>query len=251
MRPDMPNMGTYYNAEMCPDGHLAHYALCGHKDGMPQNNISAFRKQAGLSQSELAERIGTTLNMMGKLERGERTLDQAWLLKIGQALDIPSHKLIQTELEASDLVVPKPRPISISDSVVTLRMFDLSFAMGPGTNIDDYVEEGTYEFDAHMLSKLTRAPADRLFVARGDGDSMFPTLMNDDMLVIDTTQNVLNMQDRIWACSLYGAGAIKRLRSSQGGKVLVKSDNTAIDDQEVDGSDLHIVGRVIWMGRRI
>lgn len=144
-----------------------------------------------------------------------------------------------------------PRPVATSDSVVTLRMFDLSFAMGPGTNIDDYVEEGTYEFDAHMLSKLTRAPADRLFVARGDGDSMFPTLMNDDMLVIDTTQNVLNMQDRIWACSLYGAGAIKRLRSSQGGKVLVKSDNTAIDDQEVDGSDLHIVGRVIWMGRRI
>ncbi|WP_240338945.1 S24 family peptidase [Novosphingobium sp. BW1] len=134
---------------------------------------------------------------------------------------------------------------------MTLRSFDLSYSMGPGANIDDYVEEGTYEFDANMLAKLTRAPVDRLFVARGDGDSMFPTLVNDDTVVIDTTQTVLNLQDRIWACSVYGAGAIKRLRAIAGGKVLVQSDNPNIPDQEIISDDLRIVGRVIWLGRRI
>ena len=137
------------------------------------------------------------------------------------------------------------------DKAVTLRSFDLSYAMGPGTNIDDYVEEGTYEFDAGLLSKLTRASFDRLFVARGEGDSMFPTLMNDDTVVIDTTQTILNLRDRIWACSIYGAGAIKRLRPVADGKVEVISDNPAIKDEVVDAKDVHIVGRVIWLGRRI
>lgn len=137
------------------------------------------------------------------------------------------------------------------DKAVTLRSFDLSYAMGPGTNIDDYVEEGTYEFDAGLLSKLTRASFDRLFVARGEGDSMFPTLMNDDTVVIDTTQTILNLRDRIWACSIYGAGAIKRLRPVAEGKVEVISDNPAIKDEVVDAKDVHIVGRVIWLGRRI
>ncbi|AOR78630.1 hypothetical protein BES08_10890 [Novosphingobium resinovorum] len=123
--------------------------------------------------------------------------------------------------------------------------------MGPGTNIDDYVEEGTYKFDPDMLSRLTRAPHEKLFVARGDGDSMFPTLMNDDTVVIDTTQRVVNLRDRIWACSIHGAGAIKRLRPAADGKVEIISDNPAVKDDLVDATDIHIVGRVIWLGRRV
>ncbi len=35
------------------------------------------------------------------------------------------------------------------------------------------------------------------------------------------------------------------------GKVMVLSDNPTVPEQEVDADDLHIVGRVIWVGRRI
>ncbi|MGJ0236956.1 LexA family transcriptional regulator [Novosphingobium fluoreni] len=142
-------------------------------------------------------------------------------------------------------------PVVADDRAVTLRSFDLSYSMGPGTNIDDYVEEGTYDFDRAMLAKLTQAPPDRLFVARADGDSMFPTLLSEDLVVIDTTQRVVNLRDRIWACSIYGAGAIKRLRPAARGKMEIISDNPAVKDDLVDADDIHIVGRVIWLGRRI
>lgn len=214
---------------------------------MVPNFTAAWRKFRGMSQDELAVLIGTTKSMLGKLERGERTLDLDWLEKLGRALKIEPYQIIASA-PGTELHSPS---ISTDDSVVTLRAFNLSYAMGPGTNIDDYIEEGTYEFDANMLSKLSRASHDKLFVAKGDGDSMFPTLVNDDTVVIDTTQHILNLRDRIWACSIHGAGAIKRLRPVADGKVEVISDNPGIKDDVVDAQDIHIVGRVIWLGRRI
>lgn len=138
-----------------------------------------------------------------------------------------------------------------ADGSVPLRQVDLALSMGDGANIDDYVEEGTLDFDANLLRTITRSPPERLFVARGAGDSMMPTLLNDDMVVIDTLQRTLNMLDRIWAVSVHGAGAIKRLRAIGRQRVLVISDNAGVENQEVDAEDLRILGRVIWVGRRM
>lgn len=122
--------------------------------------------------------------------------------------------------------------------------------MGDGSNIDDYFEEGTFEFDANLLRTISRAPAHRLIVGHGVGDSMNPTLHDRDMVIFDTTQTVLNTTDKIWAISLFGAGGIKRLRPIARDKVLVISDNPTLENQEVSTEDLRILGRVIWSARR-
>lgn len=221
----------------------------------PHERLAWAREQAGYAdKADFARAVGVNATTYRAYENGQNgfakhagtfakklKVSTDWLLSGGPR---PS---IEADVSAN---IPVQEPAT-NDNVVTLRSFNLSYAMGPGTNIDDYVEEGTYEFDANMLAKLTRAPVDRLFVARGDGDSMFPTLVNDDTVVIDTTQRVLNLRDRIWACSIYGAGAIKRLRPVADGKVEVISDNPAISDDVVNADDIHIVGRVIWLGRRI
>jgi phage repressor protein C with HTH and peptisase S24 domain len=84
-----------------------------------------------------------------------------------------------------------------------------------------------------------------------DYSSQKATAINDDEVLIDTTQRVLNMQDRIWACAYQGAGMIKRLRAVGEQKVEIRSDNKTVGDQVVPADDLHIVGRVIWIGRRV
>lgn len=148
----------------------------------------------------------------------------------------------------SDL--PVARDVS-SGETVTLLQLDLSYSMGPGRSIDDYIESEPVEFDRAMLRSITRAEPARLRLARGVGDSMFPTLQTADRVMIDTTQTVLNQTDRIWAVSINGAGAIKRLRAIGGGKVLILSDNKEVPPQEVDADDLVIGGRVIWLARDI
>jgi phage repressor protein C with HTH and peptisase S24 domain len=78
---------------------------------------------------------------------------------------------------------------------------------------------------------------------------MFPTLNSNDLVWIDSTQTNLNQQDRVWAVSINGAAAIKRLRSLKEGRVLVISDNPAIDNYDVGRDEIMIGGRVIRFAR--
>lgn len=136
------------------------------------------------------------------------------------------------------------------DGAIALKRINIGFAMGDGSNLDDYIEEGRMEFDANLLRLISSSPAHRLVVADGVGDSMQPTLMDSDLIVIDTLQNQLNKWDRIWALSLQGAGAVKRLGPAERGKVEIISDNPAIPNRVVPMEDVRIIGRVVWSSRR-
>ena len=131
-----------------------------------------------------------------------------------------------------------------------ISRLDLSLPMGPGATVDDYVEDEPLEFDLGYLRSFTRTPPSRLRLASGTGDSMFPTLISNDLVWIDTTQNQLLHSDRIYAASINGGAAIKRLRPVAGGaRVLVISDNKTIDAYEVDANEVIIWGRVIRFAR--
>jgi phage repressor protein C with HTH and peptisase S24 domain len=136
------------------------------------------------------------------------------------------------------------------DGPVVLKQVDLAYAMGAGSELSDFPDEMPMLFDPGFIRSLTLAAPDHLYVAQGTGDSMFPTLLNGDQVIIDTTQRTLNMQDRIWALSVYGAGMIKRLRAIAGGRVRIMSDNSTVPPEEVDAQDVFIAGRVIWIGRK-
>lgn len=53
---------------------------------MTANRISQLRAAKGMTQTELAAKIGATLSMVGKLERGERGITGKWLERISEAL---------------------------------------------------------------------------------------------------------------------------------------------------------------------
>ena len=80
---------------------------------------------------------------------------------------------------------------------------------------------------------------------------MFPTLQSSDQVWIDSTRTVLNESDRIWAVSINGAAAIKRLRPMKDGRVMIISDNPAIGNYEVGYDELLIGGRIIRLARDI
>ena len=146
--------------------------------------------------------------------------------------------------------IPPTRGSADGDGAIALKRINLGVAMGDGSNLDDYIEEGTVDFDPNLLRAISQSPAHRLLVAHGVGDSMQPTLLDSDMLVIDTLQTRLNMTDRIWAIGLFGAGAVKRLRPAAGGMVEIISDNPMHDKQVVSAEDVRFIGRVVWSGRR-
>ena len=58
-------------------------------------NIKDAREAAGISQAELAERIGTTRQQIGKYETGEQDMTVARLVQIATALGVEPDRLIE------------------------------------------------------------------------------------------------------------------------------------------------------------
>lgn len=218
------------------------------------NNIAKLREARGWARPELAKRMGTSAQQVERLEKGQRGLKPDWIERAARALGVPPADIITPIGEAAasygEPDLPVIREASDSDNSVALRRINLGFAMGDGSNFDDYVEEGTLDFDAGLLRMISPSPAHRLVVADGVGDSMQPTLLDSDMILIDTLQNQLNKWDRIWAINLQGGGAVKRLGPAEKGKVEIISDNPAIPNRVVSMEDVRIIGRVVWSGRR-
>lgn len=233
---------------MCPTGPLTLFALDGHKRRMAQNNVATIRKQRGLSQTQLAERIGTTLNMLGKLERGDRTLDTDWLDKIARELDCDPRDLIASTSQRA-VAMPLPTRASTEDDIVEIIGLDLSLSMGPGTIIEEFVEADPVKIGLRFVQDITRTPSDRLRFVTGIGDSMEPTLRHGDRVLVDINEKQLSRMNGIYWIDHYGAHGIKRLRASGKGKVMIMSDNPNVPDFEVDADELRIEGRIVWFAR--
>jgi transcriptional regulator with XRE-family HTH domain len=60
-------------------------------------NIKAARERAGISQTELAERIGTTRQQIGKYETGTQDMTVERMLRIAAALGVEPNTLIKQE----------------------------------------------------------------------------------------------------------------------------------------------------------
>lgn len=60
-----------------------------------ENYLGAWREKRGLTQAELAEKVGTTGSVISLLESGDRQLSPKWLRKLAPALDVPLGYLLE------------------------------------------------------------------------------------------------------------------------------------------------------------
>jgi hypothetical protein len=237
-----------------------------------QRYIRALIEQAPETRDFYDKLLQLKLGTKGKpiydIDRGKsKNPSLAVLNAIAEVLHQP-RQLIERAIAGEDVEPakrpkpePRPRPVhpempvvrdvAADDGTVEISSLDLSYSMGPGTELDSYIEEEPIRFDPTFLRRVSRAPFSRLKLARGVGDSMFPTLMPGDVVMIDTTQNKLSMSDRVYAVALHGAAAIKRLRLEKERRVLVVSDNPNVDNYVIDADDVIIHGRVVWFSREL
>ena len=263
----MPNVGTSCNSKSAQPVLYTEGAHTGHKQRMANNNIADLRKAKGWTQDRLADEIGTTVNNLGKLERGARRLNQDWIERIAEALgcapdDVikvsrpftpPSGRRTQLPLDMGRAPDQMPTRSAYADAgPVQLRRVNLELAMGEGTTLEDWIEEQPYDFDATKLREITSTPPHLLLIGKGVGDSMEPTIGSHDDVMINLAENDLTRFDGIYALTIEGAGAIKRLAPAGEGMVQVISDNRNHPDpvRKFPRSSIRIIGRAIWSARR-
>lgn len=216
--------------------------------------LKSKKRELGITDADLAPAMGVERSVANKISNGRVTLNARRADAVAEVLGVPRDEILfrfGLSGEAPRQVL-RLQPVQRTDSsndTVEIQQLDLSLSMGPGTLIDDWVEATPVRFDLAFVRAITRSPADRLKLVTGLGDSMYPTLSGGDVIMIDTTDRALARQDGIYWISLYGASGIKRLRTIGKGRVLVKSDNATVGDQEVDAEDLRIEGRAVWFAR--
>jgi phage repressor protein C with HTH and peptisase S24 domain len=209
----------------------------------------------GLNQSELARRVGISqpsINTIIKAGGGSRHID-----KIATVLGTNAAYLRgETDDPREDAItLPTPEVYAEQFNLVLVKEVELGYGMGAAFT-PEYAGEpveikGVVPFQRDWLRSIAKGAFSDLFVARGEGDSMQPTLLDGDIVLIDTSQKTINQQDRIW-CVAYGQlGMIKRVRRLPDGNYSIMSDNQAVAPIHAADDEMQVIGRVIWIGRKI
>jgi len=116
---------------------------------------------------------------------------------------------------------------------------------------EEYAQTALIPFPREWLRPLIGGTFGDLFVARGEGDSMMPTILDSDVVIIDTAQKTIVKQDRLWCLNYGELGMIKRVRMQPDGGALIISDSPAVENFTAYDGEVQTIGRVIWIGRRV
>jgi phage repressor protein C with HTH and peptisase S24 domain len=218
------------------------------------------------SQSAIARAIGISQPSVGRLISGE-TRESGKLFELARELktspeyligEVDDPNLLSTLGAAEQLVPSAKRSNSVAsasededDEIVEIEELDLAFGMGGGSYLDMPVKAKPRKFTRGWLRLFTKAPPGRIKIAQGIGDSMAPTIQNADIVIIDTADRLVKMGDQIWAVAYGETGLIKRLRPLPSGGVKIMSDNPLIEAETAYDGELHVIGKVVAVVRRM
>lgn len=209
-------------------------------------------KDLDISQAELARRVGISQPSINAILKGD-TRTSKHLRSIALELETTEGWLLgETEDPVAGAITALDREgMAERLGLHLVPEHDSGWAMGEGSFLEVVEHTGFRAFDREWLRSVSSGNLSKLFVAHGDGDSMEPTLHDGDVVLIDQAQRTIEKQDRIWALTIGGLGTIKRVAKLPNGDYELASDNHRIRPRIVSAEELIVVGRVVWIGRRI
>lgn len=189
---------------------------------------------SGLSVAEVSRRSGVTYDVINKLKR-----------RPGSSTTAENAAALLAALDATD---DDPPP---QDDQAFVPVYDVAASAGHGVLVESEEVICNMAFDRRFLRRMTDARPNELAIIRVKGHSMEPTLLDDDHVLVDRTKRNLSY-DGLFVIRFDDALHVKRIgRSATRGNVLVISDHSAYRDLDMPKEDLDVVGRVLWIGRRV
>ncbi|MGD9539048.1 MAG: helix-turn-helix transcriptional regulator [Alphaproteobacteria bacterium] len=160
------------------------------------------------------------------------------------------------ELEPFEPIAEEPAvyqvPAALEGRYVFVPRHEVRAAAGAGSVVTSEQVVDYLAFKAEWIRSLGLTPQ-RLSLIEAAGDSMEPTIRPSDLLLLDIGIETVK-QNAIYVVSVAGELVVKRLQRLFDGTVIMSSDNPAYQPEQLtadEAATLHIVGRVIWIGRQI
>lgn len=153
---------------------------------------------------------------------------------------LPRQSLVQSQtIEADD------------GEFVRVRRYDVQLSAGPGRNGDNAPELAPVAFRAKWMTDAGLI-ADRCKVLSVNGDSMYPTLSDGDLILVDERQTTVRSMAVYAFVDVSGDARIKRLEKLDD-QLLLRSDNPAVTTEirkPAEANDISIIGKVVWSGHK-
>lgn len=110
--------------------------------------------------------------------------------------------------------------------------------------------KGPYAFRKSWLSRIASSP-ETVVMANIPSMSMEPTILNQEIVMLDTERTRV-FEGSIYAVAYADSMVLRRLKLLPDGRIHVTWDNITDDRPfDVDPSELHILGQVVWFSREL
>jgi len=209
------------------------------------------------TQSSLAYSLGIRdASITGAKQR--KTFPSDWAVKIalnyGLSMDwiLTGEGPMRREGGVSE-ESPTYNGIKSRDEYFYVPKYNIQASAGHGAIAENEMVVDHLAFKREWVKNKLGADPKDLVLITAVGDSMEPTIHEDDLLLLNTAVNEVR-DDGIYCIKNEFTLQIKRIQRMMGRELVVKSDNPAYQKFTI-GPDqlglLEVVGRVVWFGRQI
>lgn len=145
-------------------------------------------------------------------------------------------------------------PSKNKETRISLPFYKVSASAGDGTLVESEEQTRLISFEPEWLNKEIGVNPNDVFLMLVEGDSMYPTLKNGAMIMVN--RNLNGLSDGIYVMRHDHNLLVKRLQLLPDGIIKVKSDNNMYEPWEINkkhlnGTDIELIGRVVWSGQRM
>lgn len=221
---------------------------------MDENRLKIIRDDlGGISQAKLSTKTGIPIHKIKYAETPgveiSREIAQAMDEKLGySSIWILTGEGPMKKEKASSFQVIPVQPDFPADDFVIIRQVNGKISAGRGLMPDDSVDVQA-AFRKDWIKRKGGKP-DNMSLIKISGDSMEPTLLSGDLVLVDHGRNSIASQGGIYAISIDNEIMIKRVQPVfPDGKLRVISDNKQYDSFEIAKDKVLINGKVIWYAR--
>lgn len=214
--------------------------------------IARLRNDCGLSQEVAAEKIGIPPGTYQLYEYGNPPSRENFKLILkyykcnGTWLFTGEGEPYPAEAQGTGPVLPD----CPSEDYVFIRQMNGRISAGVGI-LPDNTADVQAAFRRDWITKKGSKP-ESMSLIKVDGDSMEPTLVSGDLVLVDHARNVVAAQGGIYAITLGHQIMIKRIQVLHDqGKYRIISDNKQYPPQETDAEKVAINGKILWFAREM
>lgn len=206
--------------------------------------LKELREQRGLTQIELANKIGVSERTIRKYEQEEDTIQIGVLKKILENLEMSSNdlNLMSINMSSNQKSVHQSVQQSQNPLSIAIPVYDEVFASAGAGRLNDECISFYLHFEKAFLKsyfKLTNT--EHLALLRSYGDSMMPTLPPNARLLVQASTQF--KEGQIVLCRLDDELFVKRLQKQPELKLL--SDNKAYEPIALVGKDYELLSVVV------